>query len=505
MHLEFYNAALDIRGMQGKCSTIYDTALWMRHLRQCRLWLIQTCRFRRASAPLAPPSLTSRQVRSARIKPPLRFLGVDHQTEQIMRTLLFSLVVLAAAATTTAYHRVCYFTNWAQYRSGDGKFATSDIDPFLCTHIVYAFAKIDDNNQVGMYEWNDEKLYAQVQSLKQKNNALKTFLAVGGWTHEGGAVSPFSRMVSTPANRKVFINSAIKHLRKFGFDGLDLDWEYPANRGNSPPEDKQRFTVLCQELLDAFKSEAFLNGNPRLMLTAAVAAGYRQIDSAYEVDKLSGILDWINLMTYDLHGAWQTHTGHHSALLGSQGDGKMTVSYALQYWMEKGMPCKKIALGMATYGRAFTLKDLGQTGLGAPANGPGNPGQYTKEGGFLAYYEICGMGLHVVHDNPLKAPYGYYNDQWVAFDDKRSLQGKVGLIKEHDLLGAMFWAIDLDDFRGTFCGQRRFPLMNAVKSYLEGKTTCLAVGSWEGNVGMNTWCVRNCALGNCPASVCKCS
>ncbi|XP_032594794.1 probable chitinase 10 [Drosophila grimshawi] len=368
---------------------------------------------------------------------------------------------------------VCYYTNWSQYRVKIGKFVPEDIPAELCTHIIFAFGWLK-KGKLSSYESNDETkdnvpgLYDRMMSLRKANPKLKILLAIGGWSF---GTQKFKDMSATRYTRQTFVYSAIPFLRKRGFDGLDMDWEYP--KGS---DDKKNFVLLLKELREAFEAEAQELKQPRLLLSAAVPVGPDNVRGGYDVPAIASYLDFINLMAYDFHGKWERETGHNAPLYAPSTDSEwrkqLSVDNAASLWVKMGAPKEKLVIGMPTYGRSFTLANTDKHGPNAPATGGGREGVYTKESGFLAYYEICEMllnGAVYVWDEEMKVPYMVDGDQWVGFDDERAIRNKMQWIKTNGYGGAMVWTVDMDDFKGEVCGGNvKYPLIGAMREELLG-------------------------------------
>ncbi|XP_043659875.1 mucin-19 isoform X2 [Drosophila teissieri] len=313
--------------------------------------------------------------------------------------------------------------------------------------------------------------YAKFTGLKTYNKQLKTMIAIGGWNE---ASSRFSPLVASNERRQQFIKNILKFLRQNHFDGIDLDWEYPAHREGGKSRDRDNYAQFVQELRAEFEREAEKTGRTRLLLTMAVPAGIEYIDKGYDVPKLNKYLDWFNVLTYDFHSSHEPSVNHHAPLYSLEEDSEynydaeLNIDYSIKYYLKAGADRDKLVLGIPTYGRSYTLINEESTELGAPAEGPGEQGDATREKGYLAYYEIC----QTLKDDPewtvvqpnanVMGPYAYRRNQWVGYDDEAIVRKKAEYVVAQGLGGIMFWAIDNDDFRGT-CNGKPYPLIEAAK------------------------------------------
>ncbi|XP_032308123.2 mucin-5AC isoform X4 [Drosophila ananassae] len=369
---------------------------------------------------------------------------------------------------------VCYYTNWSVYRPGTAKFNPQNINPYLCTHLVYAFGGFTKDNQMkpfDKYQDIEQGGYAKFTGLKTYNKQLKTMIAIGGWNE---ASSRFSPLVASPDRRQQFIKNILKFLRQNHFDGIDLDWEYPAHREGGKSRDRDNYAQFVQELRAEFEREAEKTGRTRLLLTMAVPAGIEYIDKGYDVPKLNKYLDWFNVLTYDFHSSHEPSVNHHAPLYSLEEDSEynydaeLNIDYSIKYYLKAGADRDKLVLGIPTYGRSYTLINEESTELGAPSEGPGEQGDATREKGYLAYYEIC----QTLKDDPewtvvqpnanVMGPYAFRRNQWVGYDDEAIVRKKAEYVVAQGLGGIMFWAIDNDDFRGT-CNGKPYPLIEAAK------------------------------------------
>nr|WP_315402133.1 glycoside hydrolase family 18 protein [uncultured Duganella sp.] len=305
-------------------------------------------------------------------------------------------------------------------------------------------------------------------ALKRHNPKFKVVVSVGGWDWS----NQFSNVADSAAARANFVASSVKVMRRFGLDGVDIDWEYPteagvpcvAGRVCARPRDKSNYITLVRELRVAFDAAGKADGKHYSITIAAGANGNYVNDGAAGsawLKELAGILDWINIMAYDYHAPWDKSTGHLAALgadpVDPVTDKGLYVEASLRRYLDAGIGPEKLVMGVPFYGygwkgcapgpRGDGQYQLCEGGATGGANG-GNAYGYShllKQGILTADFK-GGNGYTRYWNAAAKVPYLYNAREkiWITYEDQESLKGKARFIKKHKLRGAMFWELSAD-------------------------------------------------------------
>ncbi|CAI9725709.1 acidic mammalian chitinase-like [Octopus vulgaris] len=347
---------------------------------------------------------------------------------------------------------VCYYF-------ASGLLQVTEIDPFLCTHLIFAFAMFK-HGKLTEVSPSDVKLFGQMANLKLKNPALKVMLSV-----QNG----FSELVnSDDATIKKFYNQAIHYLREYRFDGIDLDWEFP--RAN----EKEKYSRFLKGFRDAIINHSQNSLRPQLLLTAALPNNVRKLQN-YDIDTLNSTLDFATVMAYDFHMFIKNAditTGFNSPLFPPANEKKIYSTVGLMdYYLNTGFSSSKLLVGLPTYGRTWKLKTAENHGVHAPAVNKGDPGPVIHRRGVFTYPEVCSAlknGSHYVWDSEAEVPYLYNDLLWCSFEDPESAANKAKYFLQK-CGGVGVWTITFDDAEGKYSNDsQKFPIITAVKKVLMG-------------------------------------
>lgn len=382
-----------------------------------------------------------------------------------------------------------YFPEWAIY-SRD--FNVADVPADNLTHLIYAFAKIDTNGRMSLFDsyaatektfnaadsvdgvadtW-DQALagnFNQIAELKEAHPGLKSLIAVGGWTLSG----PFSDVAATELGRTTFSESVVAFLQKYDmFDGIDFDWEYPGGGGLESnrvrPEDGANFVKLIQNVRDKLDVLEASTGRT-YQISVASPAGADKIAN-HDLSGMAKNVDFFNLMAYDFHGGWETTTGHQAPMFDTIG-GNYDITTAVDLYLAAGVDPSAIVLGAPAYTRAWSgVQDGGDGGWNALSTGLA---QGSYERGVYDYKDLVqqindpASGWKVYWDDNAQAAYAYNKDEGVfsTLETPSSIALKSQWAQSKGLGGVMLWDLSGDITTGPDS------LSGAIyKSWYEGQT-----------------------------------
>ncbi|GAO19284.1 hypothetical protein UVI_02063400 [Ustilaginoidea virens] len=347
---------------------------------------------------------------------------------------------------TSANKRVIgYFEGWAHTKNCGGLTPEKLLNGAY-THLNYAFAFINPSTfEIANMQDSDDQYMARLTNLKNFNPGLK--IAVGGWSMndpDQPTKRTFSELAASSDHQKTFANSLLSLMDKYGFDGVDIDWEYPvAEERSGVPEDFDNYVSFLKNM------RGYL-GSKGLSITLPASYWYLQ---HFDIKNMEQHVDWFNMMSYDLHGTWDGTNPYLGAFVNAHTN-LTEIDTALNLLWRNDIKPEKVIMGMGFYGRSFTLSNPGCATAGCGFRAGGNPGKCSASAGTLMYSEIkdiisSGKATVTTDKDAAVKIVTFDGDQWVSYDDEETLRTKMDYANKRCLGGVMVWAASTDDEDGT--------------------------------------------------------
>ncbi|PNP44197.1 hypothetical protein THARTR1_11088 [Trichoderma harzianum] len=352
-----------------------------------------------------------------------------------------------------------YYESWSSYSGRCGSLKPSQLPVSALNIVNFAFAYISPETaqiipMVGedgttLDDSEADKLYKAVTSARFGNPNTGFWLALGGWTFNDNNTifqPVFGQIASNGGFRRQFAENLVAFMSEYGFDGVDIDWEYPGagDRGGTK-NDYDNFPLLLQAIRQAFNDHG--HGRWGISITAPSSYWYLQW---FNLGELVKHVNYINLMSYDLHGIWDQNNEIGKQILAHTN--LTEVDHALELFWRNNVDPKMINLGVAFYGRSYKLADASCRLPGCRFSGPGDKGECSNTEGYLSYREImdkikqAGDSAEELWDEVAGVKMLVYDsNNWISYDDSTTFQQKVDFANQRGLAGLMIWAVDQDD------------------------------------------------------------
>lgn len=344
-----------------------------------------------------------------------------------------------------------YYNSAAATRSCDGMIPAS-VPQGVYSHIYFAFGSIDpDTFEVIPASEGDKLLYPQLEALQSRDLSQELWLSIGGWDFsddDAPTATTFSDLAGADtAQQNAFFKSLTLFMNTYGFTGVDIDWEYPAaDDRNGRAEDYENFPKFLANLKKALAEYKF-----GLSITLPTSYWYLQ---HFDLVSIEPSVDWFNFMSYDLHGTWDIGNQWTGAFLDAHTN-LTEIETALDLLWRNNITASKVNMGMAFYGRSFTLASSSCSEPGCSYLSAGDAGDCSGQAGILFNSEIN----QIIGNNNLTPTLykdaavktiTWNSDQWVSFDDQDTWKIKADFAKSECLGGVLIWSIDNDDSNHTF-------------------------------------------------------